>query len=329
MRRRAFILTLAGAAAWPLAARAQQPVPLIGYLATGFGDNFSAPGLAAFRQGLKESGYVEGVDVIVEYRWAEGRYDRLPRLAADLVARQVAMVAALSGPAALAAKSTTATTPIVFMSGSDPVSYGLVASLNRPGGNATGVYFFTESLENKRMELLRDLFPNGHLLGVLLNPTLGRAVGSAEPQSMARQEAARALGFELRDIAASNEAELISAFADAAAQRVAALLVSTDPFFLNQREQIIALAARHAVPALYGFREFPAAGGLMSYAPSLSEAVRLVGIYGGRILKGEKPADLPVQQSTKIELVINFKTAKSLGLEIPPTLLARADEVIE
>jgi putative tryptophan/tyrosine transport system substrate-binding protein len=329
MRRREFITLLGGAAAWPLAARAQQPVPLIGYLATGFGDNFSAPGLAAFRRGLKESGYVEGVDVIVEYRWAEGRYDRLPRLAADLVARQVAMVAALSGPAALAAKSTTATTPIVFMSGSDPVSYGLVASLNRPGGNATGVYFFTESLENKRMELLRDLFPNGHLLGVLLNPTLGRAVGSAEPQSMARQEAARALGFELRDIAASNEAELISAFADAAAQRVAALLVSTDPFFLNQREQIIALAARHAVPALYGFREFPAAGGLMSYAPSLSEAVRLVGIYGGRILKGEKPADLPVQQSTKIELVINFKTAKSLGLEIPPTLLALADEVIE
>jgi len=297
---------------------------VIGYLNSRSRDG-DTPFLAAFHNGLNETGYVESQNVVIEYRWAEGQYDRLPALAADLVRRQVAVMAATSTPAALAAKAATSTIPIVFTAAADPVAVGLVESLSRPSGNATGVSGYFSPLGAKRLELLHELVPNAAVIGVLVNPTYP----DAESQSKDVQEAARMFGQEAHVVNASSEGELNAAFALLVQLKAGILLVTADAFFLSRRDQLVALAARHSIPALYWAREFVLAGGLMSYGPDIGDGYRQAGVYAGRILKGTKPGDLPVMQPTKFDLVINLTAAKALGLTVPDKLLARADEVIE
>jgi putative ABC transport system substrate-binding protein len=327
MKRREFIAGLGSAAVWPLAARAQQPMPVVGFLAVGSLDTRSRINVAAFHRGLAEMGYFEGRNVAMEYRWTDGQSDRLPAFAAELVRRQVAVMVAIGGTnAAFAAKAATQTIPIVFSSGSDPVEVGLVASLGRPGGNLTGVSLLITAVVAKRLELLHELAPAATSIALLANPA-NPVLAADETREL--QAAARVLGVNLLVLHASSPSEIDAAFATLVEQRVGALLVSSDADFSIRRDQIVALAARHAVLAIYQWREYTAAGGLMSYGPSLTDAYRINGVYTGRILKGEKPADLPVQQVTKIELVINMKAAKALGLTFPTALLVRADEVIE
>jgi putative ABC transport system substrate-binding protein len=324
MKRRTFITLLGGAAAWPIAARAQQPaMPVIGFLHTESADR-SRDRLRGFHQGLGETGYVEGRNVTIEYRWAQDHNDRFPALVADLVRRQVTVIVA-NAAAAPEAKAATSKIPIVFVSGTDPVALGLVASLNRPGGNLTGVSQMNVQLGPKRVQLLHEAMPAASRIAVLINPTSV----SAETLLREAEEATHNLGLSLYVLHASTDGELDAAFANRAELRASGLVIGPDSFFTSRIEQLAALTLRHAVPALYEFSQFATAGGLMSYGPSLSDSYRLLGIYAGRVLKGAKPADLPVEQSVKFELVINAQTARALGLEIPPTLLARADEVIE
>ena len=326
MRRREFVILLGGAAAWPLMANAQQTMPVIGFLGSSSPDLYAAP-LRSFRQGLSEAGYIEGRNVAIDFRWAEGQNDRLPVLAADLVRRQVnVIVAPGSTPAALAAKAATATIPIVFQVGIDPVAAGLVTSLARPGGNVTGVTNINTELVSKQLELLRELVPKATVVALLVNPTSPEI---AESVSKDLQLTASSLGLEFHILQASSERDFDSVFAALARLRVGALVIAPDAFFISRSEQLGALTAHHAIPAITQFREFAAAGGLMSYGGSFSEPVRQVGIYAGRILKGEKPDNLPVQQPMKVELVINLKTAKALGITVPQSVQNRADEVIE
>ena len=326
MNRRELILLLGGAMTAAPALRAQQkPVPLIGFLSSGTSGPRVAPFLAAFYQGLSEAGYVEGRDVAIEYRWAWGHYDRLPALAADLVGQKVNLIVAAAIPAARAAKNATSTTPIVFTAVSDPAGDGLVASLARPGGNLTGVSFLTYELMPKRLELLSELVPQAKVIALLVNPNNSQTEAIIKDM----RQAASVRGVQLPIVKAGAEGDFEGAFASLRQLDAGALLVSADPYFNARREQLVVLAARHAVPAIYEWREFIEAGGLVSYGTSLPGMYRQVGNYTGRILKGEKPAELPVQQPTKFELVINLKTAKALGLTISPALLDLADEVIE
>ena len=324
--RRQFITLIGGAAAWPLAARAQQPaMPVIGFLHQGSPDA-SVSQLDAFRQGLKEGGFVEGQNVAIEYRWAEGQYDRLPELARDLVRRQVTVMAAVGTSApGLAAKSATSVIPVVFQTGGDPVQDSLVSRMNRPGGNVTGVSRLSVALEPKRLELLHEVVPKASVIGFLVNPLNPRT------QLLVQQmrEPVRSLGLSLDVLEASAEGELDTAFASTMQRGVGALLVAQEPSYNHWHEHIVALAARHKTPAMYASRIYAVAGGLMTYDASVFDSMRQVGVYVGRILMGEKPADMPVVQPTKFELVINLKTARALGFEIPPTVIARADEVIE
>jgi putative ABC transport system substrate-binding protein len=328
LERREFLATLGGAAAaWPLATRAQQPaMPVIGYLGSESPDAFAGR-LRAFRQGLSETGYVEGKNVAIEYRWAENQFDRFPALMADLVRREVTVIVAVTGtPPALAAKAATATIPIVFVTAGDPVALGLVGSLNRPGGNLTGVATLTVELGPKQLEVLRELVPTATIIALLVNPTNPT---NAETLSRDLQAAARTLGLQLHVLHASTERDFDTVFATLSRLRAGALVIGSDPFFNSRSQQLAALALRHAMPTMYPFREYAIAGGLISYGNSFADAHRQVGVYTGHILKGQKPADLPVQQATKVELIINMKTAKALGLTVPLVLLGRADEVIE
>jgi putative tryptophan/tyrosine transport system substrate-binding protein len=327
VKRREFITLLGGAAAWPLAARAQQrAIPVIGFLHPTSSDT-NADRLRAFREGLKYSGYVEGENVAIEYRWADGKFDRLPELAAELVRRPVAVIVAAQGPApALAAKAATTTIPIVFNVGEDPVRRGLVASLARPGGNLTGVNFLAGEAAAKRMQLLRELVPGAAHVAVLVNPA---NPSNAETQSRDLEVAARTIGLQIRVLNASTNREINAAFATLVRERPDALFVTGDALFTSRRVQLALLAAHHSIPAIYSSREIPEVGGLMSYGTNIADAWRQVGVYTGRILKGEKPVDLPVIQAIKFELVINAETAALLGLTVPPSLLTVADEVIE
>jgi ABC-type uncharacterized transport system substrate-binding protein len=325
VRRREVIAGLGATVAWPLAARAQEAaVPVIGYLIGGSPDPV-ADNLRAFRQGLSETGYVERQNVAIEYRWAENQYDRLPALAADLVRRQVSVIVASANAAAVAAKAASSTIPIVFSVGGDPVKLGLVSSLNRPGGNVTGASFLSTTTAAIRLQMLHEAVPRAAVIGALINPSNP----DAESNRRETQEAARTLGLQLHVLDAGTDRELDAAFASLIQRRAGALIIDGDPLFSDRIEQLAALTLRHALPAISTIRDFAAVGGLMTYAASNIESIRVAGDYTGRILKGDKPADLPVQQTTKVELIINFKTAKALGLALPPALLGRADEVIE
>jgi putative tryptophan/tyrosine transport system substrate-binding protein len=326
MNRRGLLALVSGAAiGWPLAAHAQQKaMPVIGYLHFGSFGRFAYQ-VDAFRQGLSETGYVEGQNVSIEYRWAEGRFDQLPAFATELLDRKVDLIVALGPPSVRAAKNASSTIPIVFAVGDDPVKTGLVTSLARPGGNLTGISILAVDLTPKRLELLSELVPQAKVIALLINPNSA----DADRQTRDVQEAALTKGARLQLLKASNESEIDAAFAILAHQHANALVVGDDPFFTNQRTQIVGLAARHAVPATYPWREYTAAGGLISYGSNLAVVNRQVGVYAGKILRGAKPADLPVEQSTRLELVVNLKTAKALGITVPPILLERADEVIE
>jgi putative ABC transport system substrate-binding protein len=326
MRRRQFITLLGGAAAWPLAARAQQPaLPVIGWLNSTSLESAKS-GVAAFRRGLAEIGVLDGQNAVIEFRWADGHYDRLPALAADLVSRRVAVIATTSGlPPVLAAKAATSTIPIVFTVGGDPVKFGLVASLSRPGGNLTGVSILNVELTPKRLELLHELVPAATVIALLVNPTNP----NAETQSREVQAAAQAFGIELRILRASTDRDLDAILASLAQLQIGGLLIGPDIFLYSRAELIAAFALRHAMPTISQYRDFAAAGGLMSYGGDNIDVLRQAGVYAGRILKGEKPADLPVQQSTKVELIINLRTAKAIAITVPLSLLGRADEVIE
>jgi len=326
MRRREFILLVGGtAAAWPLAASAQQPAtPVVGFMMAGSRAALR-DGITAFEAGLKELGFVEGQNLALEYRFAEGQFERFPAFASDLVHRRASVIAASSPQAALAAKQATATIPIVFSVGADPVEVGLVSSLSHPGGNVTGVYQFTAGLESKRLGLLHEMVPKARVVGTLINPNYA----AAESQLRDVQDSAAHLGLRLVVVRANTESEFAAAFSTVVTQRAGAILVCASPFFNSRRQQLIVLASSHALPAIFEWRDFAVAGGLMSYGTSLNNAYRQAGIYAGRILKGEKASDLPVVQSTKFEFVINLSTAKALHIEVPPTLSARADEIIE
>jgi putative tryptophan/tyrosine transport system substrate-binding protein len=326
MKRREFITLLGGAAAaWPVLARAQQAMPSVGFLNGASPTELSAR-VAAFRDGLAEKGYVEGHNVAIEYRWGLGQYERLPEMAVDLVRRNVALIAATGGvPSVRAAKAATSAIPIVFTMGSDPVALGLVDSLNRPGSNVTGITLISGEIVSKRIALLRDLVPGAKTLGVLMNATSP----ASEAEAAAAEWAARTLGWRLTLLRVGRELDFDSAFRPLERERVDALLVTTDPVFESRRGRIVALAAHYAIPAIYALREYALAGGLMTYGASINDVYRQAGLYAGRILKGEKPADLPVMQASKFELFINLRTARILGIQVPSTLLAIADEMIE
>jgi putative tryptophan/tyrosine transport system substrate-binding protein len=327
IERRKFLATLGGAAAWPLAARAQQPaMPVIGFVNAGSAKGGYARSVSAFRQGLSETGYVEGRNVTIEWRWAEGQYDRLPALIADLVHSKVKVIAATGTSAALPAKAAITTIPIVFTTSADPVQLGLVASLNRPGGNVTGVTQLNVVVAPKRLELLHELLPTASVMALLIDPA---DPASAETTTRDLQAAARSLGLELHILNASTERDFEAVFAKLIQLRAGGLVISAGAFFIARSEQLAALAARHAVPAVFETREFVAAGGLMSYGGSLTDSYRLTGVYTGRILKGGKPGELPVQQGTKVEMFLNLRAAKALGITVPLPLLGRADEVFE
>jgi putative ABC transport system substrate-binding protein len=325
--RREFVAALGGAAAgWPLAARAQQPaLPVVGFLNAASPQSYARQ-LSAFLKGLSDTGFVDGHNVTIEYRWADGQNDRLPALAADLIERRVAVIAATTTAASVAAKAATTSIPIIFETGADPVRLGLVPNLNRPGGNITGVTQTNQDVTPKRVQLLADLVPTAHVVGLLVNPT---SPYQAETQSSGALSAAHTLGLELHILNASAESDFDTVFADLARLRAGGLVIAADPFFIGHSELLAALTLRHAVPTIFETHDFAAAGGLMSYGADIGETYRLAGTYTGRILKGDKPADLPVQLATKVELDINLKTAKALGITFPLTLLGRADEVIE
>jgi putative tryptophan/tyrosine transport system substrate-binding protein len=326
VRRRDFIVVLGGAAAaWPLAATAQQPMPVVGFL-NGASPSKLAARVVAFRDGLAEKGYVEGHSVAIEYRWGLGQYERLPEMAVDLVRQRVSVIAATGGvPSVRAAKAATSAIPIVFTMGGDPVAFGLVASLNHPGSNVTGITLISGEIVSKRIALLRDLLPGTKMLGVLMNST----TPASESEAAIAEGVAHTLGWQLKVLRVGKERDFDGAFQPLTRERVDALIVTTDPVFESQRHLIVALAAQHGVPTIYALREYAVAGGLVSYGASITDVYRQAGLYTARILKGEKAADLPVMQASKFELVINLKTTKALALEVPPTLLATADEVIE